>query len=99
MPTLRLSGVASRRSSAPSDPPPRAVILDAGANGDRIDITGAETMTSLVTELHAAGIDVAFAEVRLPVVETARRSGLLDAVGEDRVFHTIQEAVQALGPR
>jgi hypothetical protein len=55
-------------------------------------------MTALVTELHAAGIDVAFAEVRLPVLETARRSGLLEAVGEDRVFHTIQEAVLALSP-
>ena len=47
-------------------------------------------------ELHAAGIDIALAEVRLPVLTMARRSGLLDALGEDRVFHTIQEAVGAL---
>ena len=48
-----------------ADPTPRAVILDAGVNGDRLDITGAETVIELVTELHAAGIDIALAEVRL----------------------------------
>jgi MFS superfamily sulfate permease-like transporter len=79
-----------------AEPTPRAVILDAGANGDRLDITGAETMIELVAELHAAGIDVALAEVRLPVLATARRSGLLAALGDDRVFHTIREALEAL---
>ena len=79
-----------------ADPTPRAVILDAGVNGDRLDITGAETVIELVTELHAAGIDIALAEVRLPVVATARRAGLLTALGDNRVFHTIQEAVEAL---
>ena len=61
-----------------------------GANGDRLDITGAETLTQLVTELHAAGIDFALAEVRLPVLAMARRSGLLDALGEERIFNTIR---------
>ena len=77
-------------------PTPRAVVLDAGANGDRLDITGAETVIELVNELHAAGIDIAVAEVRLPVLTTARRAGLLTALGDNRVFNTIQEAVEAL---
>jgi MFS superfamily sulfate permease-like transporter len=79
-----------------AEPTPRAVILDGGANGDRLDITGAETMIDLVNELHAAGIDLAVAEVRLPVLTTARRAGLLSALGENRVFHTIPEALEAL---
>jgi SulP family sulfate permease len=82
-----------------ADPTPRAVILDAGANGDELDITAAEALTRLVTELHGAGVDIALAEVRHPVREMARRSGLLEALGEDRIFHTIQEAVDALRPR
>ena len=79
-----------------ADPTPRAVILDLGANGDRLDITGSETLSALVRELHSARVDVALAEIRLPVVQMAQRSGLLETLGENRVYHTIQEAVHAL---
>jgi SulP family sulfate permease len=81
-----------------ADATPRVVILDMGANGDRLDITGAETLNALVRELHSARVDVALAEIRLPVVQMAQRSGLLDTLGENRVFHTIQEAVRSLDP-
>jgi hypothetical protein len=50
----------------------------------------------LVGELHAAGVDLALADVHMPVVRIARRAGLLDGLGEDRVFHTVHEAVEAL---
>ena len=56
-------------------------------------------MTELVNELRGAGVDIALAEVRHPVREMALRSGLLQAIGEDRIFHTIQEAVEALQSR
>jgi STAS domain len=46
--------------------------------------------------LRAAGIDLALAEVRRSVLETARRSGLLDTLGDDRVFRTVDEALQAI---
>jgi MFS superfamily sulfate permease-like transporter len=79
-----------------ADPTPYGVILDAGANGDQLDVTAAQMLTALVEELHAAGIDVALAEIRLPVVEMARRSGLSDALGEHGILRTIHEAVEAL---
>ena len=79
-----------------ADQTPRAVILDLAANGDRLDITGSETLSALVRELHSARVDVALAEIRLPVVQMAQRSGLLETLGENRVYHTIQEAVHAL---
>jgi sulfate permease, SulP family len=82
-----------------ANPTPHAVILDAGVNGDDLDITAAEDLTALVVDLHAAGVDFALAEVRHPVREMARRSGLLEAIGEDRVFHTIQDAVEAVRSR
>jgi sulfate permease, SulP family len=79
------------------DPPPKALILDAGAN-DRIDITSAEMLDELVSTMHSAGIDVAIAEARQPLVRMARRSGLLEELGDDRVFHTVDEAITALAP-
>jgi hypothetical protein len=45
--------------------------------------------------LDSAGIELALADVRLPVIERARRSGLLTKLGEEHIFHTIDEAVEA----
>jgi SulP family sulfate permease len=81
----RLVGSAERR--------PRAVILDAGSNSD-LDITSAEKLDQLVTSLHAANVDFALAKVRTPVVDAARRMGLLAAIREDHLFHTIDQAVE-----
>jgi citrate lyase gamma subunit len=50
-----------------------------------------------VGTLRSAGIQVAVADVRQPVLEMARRSGLADQLGENRIFRTIDEAVRALG--
>ena len=80
-----------------SDPPPEALILDIGST-ERLDITSAEMLRELVRTMRSARIDVALAEVRQPVIRMARRSGLAKDVGDDRIFHTIDGAVEALGP-
>jgi SulP family sulfate permease len=77
------------------EPPPRALIIDAGAN-DRLDITSAEMLTQLIQTMHTAGIEVALADLRQPVVMMARHAGLLEQLGGDRVFKTIDEAIRAL---
>jgi hypothetical protein len=51
-----------------------------------------------VESLHGAGIDFALTDLREPVVEMLRRSGLIHTIGADRIYHTIDEAVRALGP-
>ena len=79
-----------------ADPLPKAVILDAGANPD-LDITSTEMLDQLVEALRSAGIDFALADARQPVVEMMRRSNLLAKIGENRVYHTIDEAVRSLG--
>jgi high affinity sulfate transporter 1 len=76
-------------------PPPRAVIFDA-ASQDQIDVTGTEVLKGLLKELHGKGIDVYVAEVHAPVLEYGRQTGLLEAVGEDRVFPTVDAAVRSL---
>jgi SulP family sulfate permease len=78
-----------------SDPLPRAVVIEVSAN-DGLDITSAEMLEQLATSLQAAQIDVALADLRQPVVAMATRTGLLMAVGDDRIFHTVDEAVQSL---
>ncbi len=80
-----------------SDPAPKTVILDLGAN-ESLDITSAEMLGQLLGTLRSAGVDLALADARQPVIEMAGRSGLLDRLGEDRIFHTIDEAVQVLSP-
>ena len=37
-------------------------------------------------------------EGRQPTVESIRRSGVLETLGEDHLFHTVDEPVRALGP-
>jgi anti-anti-sigma regulatory factor len=75
-----------------TDPLPVGVIFRGGA-ATRLDITSAEMLVRLVTTLHSADIEVALADVRQPLVEMARRAGLLDTL---RIFRTLDEAVAAL---
>jgi sulfate permease, SulP family len=79
-------------------PTPKALIIDLGGN-ERLDITSADMLTELVQTMHSAGVDLALADVRQPVTRMARRSGLARRLGEDMIFHTIDEAVQALDGR
>lgn len=78
-----------------SDPFPRAVILEPTA-GDALDITSAEVLQQLTTTLRSAGIDFALADLRQPVIEAARRTGLLETLGEDHIYRTVDEAAQTL---
>jgi MFS superfamily sulfate permease-like transporter len=78
---------------AESDPPPRAVIFDAGAQ-DEIDVTSAAMVKGLVKELRDRRIDIYMADVHAPVLQRGRQTGIVDAVGEGHVFPTVDLAVQ-----
>jgi len=84
-----------KRLTGESDSLPRAVVLEVGANSD-LDITSSEILEQLVSALRSAGIDFALADVRHPVRDMLERSGLLATIGPDRVYHTVDEAVQEL---
>ena len=74
-------------------PPPKAVIIDASAQ-DQLDLTSSDMLKSLVKELQGKGMVVSMADVHAPVREFSRKTGLLELIGEDRLFPTVELAVQ-----
>ena len=78
-----------------AEPAPHAVVLDL-AGQDRLDITSADALTGLVKEVQSRDARVYAAEVHAPVINFARKTGLLDVIGEDHIFPTIEMALHAL---
>ena len=80
---------------AEMETPPRAVIFDAGAQ-DEIDVTSTNIIKSLYKELQGKGIEVYIADAHAPVLEHGRKTGLLELIGEDHVYPTVDAAVRML---
>jgi MFS superfamily sulfate permease-like transporter len=76
--------------------PLAAVIIELLAN-PALDVTSSEMLEQLTTTLRSAHIDVALADLRQPVIDMAKRTGLLETLGEDRIFLTVADAVRTLG--
>jgi sulfate permease, SulP family len=78
--------------------PVHTLVLDGDAIPD-IDYTGAEALSELLTKLEKEGIHVGIARASAIAHRDLRRSGLLDAIGLERVFTNVDDAVRALsGP-
>ncbi len=77
------------------EPPPRAVIFDS-ISQDQLDVTSTDAIKGLVKELHGKGIEVYVAEMHAPVLEYGRKTGLIDSIGEDHVFPTVDLAVRSI---
>ncbi len=60
----------------------------------QIDVTSADIIEKMVKEFRGKGIEVYMAEVHVPVREYARETGLLEFIGEDHLFPTIDLAVK-----
>jgi MFS superfamily sulfate permease-like transporter len=74
--------------------PPRWFLLNAEANVE-IDSTAAQTLESLHAELRRRGIVLALARVKQDLRLNLQAAGLLDLIGEDRIFMTLPTAVEA----
>ena len=84
-------GVKSLIEGSPA--PPRAVILEMGAQ-DELDVTTTDALRGLLKECRAKDIDVYFADVHGPVLAHLRETGLLASVGEGHVLPTLDAAVR-----
>jgi high affinity sulfate transporter 1 len=82
--------VLSAVAEAPT--PTKWVVIAAEPVTD-IDLTAADVVSDLDRELHEAGMDLCFAEVKGPVKDLLKRYGLFATLGTENFFPTIGEAV------
>jgi len=61
-----------------------------------IDASALETLTSLVTRLHDAGVQLYLTEVKGPVMDRLERTEFVEQLGPERVFLTTQAAYEKL---
>jgi SulP family sulfate permease len=79
---------------AAKEQPYRYVIIEAHGVID-IDFTGADMLQKLIRELRGRGIDLAIARMSSErALATAQRTGLIETLGEDHVFRSVEEAVR-----
>jgi high affinity sulfate transporter 1 len=60
-----------------------------------VDVTAADALSELDDTLHAAGVELCFAEMKEPVKDKLKRFGLFARLGDHAFFATIDEAVNA----
>ncbi len=75
--------------------PLRAVILDCGSVNS-LDSTALETLSDIIREFVENKVELLFANVKGPVRDVLRKSGLLAVIGPQRVFLSVAEAVSCL---
>jgi sulfate permease, SulP family len=73
--------------------PLKAILINLHANFG-IDLSSTDMLLGLVAEARKTNTEILFAELQDPVRQMFRRSGLLDRVGEDRIFPTVDDGVQ-----
>jgi len=76
-------------------PTPASWVVIAAEPVTSVDVTAADIVSDLDDTLHAAGIELFFAEMKDPVKDKLKRFGLLARLGEQTFFATIEEAVSA----
>ncbi|MBV9286831.1 MAG: SulP family inorganic anion transporter [Hyphomicrobiales bacterium] len=82
-----------RALAAKAPHPVRWIVVDAEPI-IHIDLSAAESLRSLLGELSRKGVRVAFGRVNPYLESDMRRHHILEAVGEDRVFPSLHEALK-----
>jgi MFS superfamily sulfate permease-like transporter len=91
-------GARIRRLVADAAVPVRAVVLDANGISD-IDYTGLHALSGLTTELGRQGVVVEIARASHLVRHDLKHGALLELIGPDHMFASVEEAVAAIGRR
>ena len=77
---------------AARQPPPRGVLIDMAATAD-LDVTTTDMLFDLLGDLHARSIEVLLAQVKGSVRDRLRRTGLMEVIGEHRIYLSLSSAV------
>jgi high affinity sulfate transporter 1 len=78
-----------------TSPTPARWLVVAAEPVTSVDVTAADAVCELDDTLHAAGIELCFAEMKDPVKDKLKRFGLFKRFGEQTFFATLGEAVNA----
>jgi len=78
-----------------NSPTPAQWLVIAAEPVTSVDVTAADAVCDLDDTLHAAGIELCFAEMKDPVKDKLKRFGIFTRIGEQSFFPTIGEAVNA----
>lgn len=79
--------------------PSTRVVLIVGDAINQLDASGEEIIHHLVERLRTAGVTLVFSGLKRQVIEVMRQTGLLEAVGEDNIFATEDQAITAIYER
>ena len=74
-------------------PDTQAVVLDVEGTS-QLDTTSADAIADLASELHSRTVDLYVVRVPYPVRMCLRRSGAMELIGEDHIWHSISQAVR-----
>ena len=69
-------------------------VLNAEANVE-VDLTALDALDQLRAELESRGVEFAMARVKQDLRDSLEAAGLVDKIGEDRIFMTLPTAVEA----
>jgi SulP family sulfate permease len=89
---------ARMRELSHADRAPTTIVIDATAI-HLSDTDGADIVVQVAEELASKDVSLSFVDVHPPVLALWRRAGVFDVVGADRVYETVEAAVEAVEPR
>ncbi|MBW1932220.1 MAG: SulP family inorganic anion transporter [Deltaproteobacteria bacterium] len=70
------------------------LIVSDGIND--MDASGEETLSSIVDRVRAAGLDISFSGVNESVMKVMKRTFLLEKIGEDHIYPTLEHAIRSI---
>jgi SulP family sulfate permease len=84
---------------AVSNHPDAKYVLVVGSGINQLDASGEEVIHHLVDRLKGAGITLVFSGLKKQVLDVMRATGLFDAIGQDKLFATEDQAIAAIYER
>ena len=76
----------------------RHIVIVSNAISD-IDASGEETLSLLVDRVRSAGVEISFSGVNESVMDVLDRTHLIERIGRDHIFSTMEQAIRAVHPQ
>jgi SulP family sulfate permease len=84
---------------AVSKHPEAKYVLVVGDGINQLDASGEEVIHHLVDRLKTSGVTLVFSGLKKQVLDVMRATGLYDAIGQDKLFATVDQAIATIYER